>query len=66
MSDQQLFTISDFVKQFRVSRTALYRLFSAGQLRAIKVGRRTMILQADVERWLASLPSLERQNTPNS
>lgn len=66
MIDQQLFTISDFVKQFRVSRTALYRLFGAGHLRAIKVGRRTMILQSDVEKWLASLPSLERQNTPNS
>lgn len=53
----ELFTVSDFVARFRVSRTATYRLFASGDLQARKVGRRTMITRADAERWLASLPA---------
>ena len=53
----ELLTVADFVQRFRVSRTALYRLLSAGDIKARKVGRRTMIARADAENWLASLPA---------
>ncbi len=53
----ELLTVNDFVTRFRVSRTATYRLFASGELKAKKVGRRTMISRSDAERWLESLPS---------
>jgi excisionase family DNA binding protein len=52
----ELLTVADFVARYRVSRTATYRLFTSGALRAKKVGRRTMIARSDADRWVSSLP----------
>jgi excisionase family DNA binding protein len=52
----ELFTITDFVNHFRVSRSSLYRLIASGDIQARKVGRRTMIARVDAERWIDSLP----------
>jgi len=53
----ELLTIQDFIDQFRVSRSSIYRLLAAGGLKARKVGRRTMIVRVDAENWVASLPT---------
>ena len=39
-------------------RTKIYELINAGLLRAVKVGRRTVILEQDVEKCLALLPEM--------
>lgn len=41
------------------SRTRVYELIASGQLRAKKDGRRTVILHAELERYLAELPDRE-------
>ncbi|WP_420839429.1 helix-turn-helix domain-containing protein [Bradyrhizobium oropedii] len=41
----------------RVSRTLLYEAIRAGTLRAVKNGRRTLILDEDLRTWIKSLPT---------
>lgn len=41
-----------------VGRSLLYRAIGAGDLRAIKAGKRTLIRVADIEAWLGSLPTI--------
>lgn len=38
------------------SRSMIYQEIQAGRLRARKLGRRTLILAADLSSWLANLP----------
>ena len=51
-------TLKDFCDAYRVCRETAYQQIRAGRLRAVKLGRKTLILRADAEIWAAALPEL--------
>ena len=50
-------TIPDAVKATGMSRTSIYEALKRGDLSARKAGRRTLVNFADLQTYLASLPS---------
>ena len=57
--DPLVYSIAETCEHAHIGRTALYNAINAGQLRAVKRGRRTMILHEDLVRYVQSLPQLE-------
>lgn len=51
------YSIDGFCEATATSRSAAYNEIRAGRLRAVKFGRRTLILRTDAEAWLACLGS---------
>ena len=52
--------IADAVRMFGLSRATLYRLAVAGRIRLVKVGRRSLLDVASMQRHLAGLPALHQ------
>ena len=62
MVDPITLTIPDAVKATGMSRTTIYEALRRGDLTARKAGRRTLILYADLEAYLANLPTYQQEN----
>lgn len=50
------YSVDEVVELTGIGRTRLYETIAAGDLRTKKLGRRTLILTADLLAWLNSLP----------
>jgi excisionase family DNA binding protein len=51
-------TVKEFGARYRLGHTKIYEEISAGRLRAVKCGSRTLILARDARAWERSLPAL--------
>jgi excisionase family DNA binding protein len=56
MQSQILHSIPEVCSLTHTGRTSLYLAIRSGALRAVKRGRRTLVLEDDLRRWVQSLP----------
>jgi hypothetical protein len=52
-------SVKDFCRWAGIGRTMAYEQIAMGRLPVRKVGRRSIILIEDAQRWLAALPTHE-------
>lgn len=53
---RRAYTPSDFCQAYGIGKTTFYAEIRAGRLPVRKVGRRTLVLASDAERWEMELP----------
>lgn len=58
MQNPLVHSIGGACEAANIGKTALYAEINSGNLRAIKRGRRTLILDEDLRRWLSNLPTV--------
>jgi excisionase family DNA binding protein len=49
-------SINEALRRLSIGRTRLYELIGSGQISARKIGRRTIILDTEIARFLAACP----------
>ena len=52
-----LYAVPETCQRLSIGRSTLYELIADGQIKAVKIGRRTLIPNEELERYVASLPS---------
>jgi hypothetical protein len=64
--ERKLYSVRDFMTAHRMGRTRFYEELASGRLRAVKMGRKTMIRAEDAAAWAAALPvyTTERAREP--
>ena len=53
---QRAMSVSEFAQRYGIGRSKAYAEIAARRLRALKVGKRTLITEDDAEIWLRRLP----------
>ena len=57
------FTVSEACQALRIGRTKFYQLLANGDLRAVALGRKTLVSRDALENFMASLPVIHLQRT---
>ncbi|WP_323011185.1 helix-turn-helix domain-containing protein [Paracoccus sp. (in: a-proteobacteria)] len=53
-----LLTVDEAIASLRISRSLFYRKVKAGQIVALKMGRKTLVPTTEITRFIASLPAM--------
>lgn len=60
------FSVKEAGKATDTGTTTLYDAINEGELKAKKLGRRTIILAVDLEKWLENLPDFQSSRNPQN
>lgn len=52
----RLLSVSEVLATLSIGRTSFYEMVAEGKLRPVKIGRRTMIVAAELEAFIVNLP----------
>jgi hypothetical protein len=59
ITNRDAFAIREFCSRYGICRDTFYAEVRRGRLRALKLGKKTIVLKVDAESWAKSLPALE-------
>jgi predicted DNA-binding transcriptional regulator AlpA len=58
ITNRDAFAIREFCARYGICRDTFYSEVKRGRLRALKLGKKTIVLRPDADAWAASLPEL--------
>jgi excisionase family DNA binding protein len=58
-TNREAFAVREFCARYGICRQTFYDEVRRKRLRAVKLGKKTVILKSDAEAWAASLPELK-------
>jgi excisionase family DNA binding protein len=57
-STREAFAVREFCERFGICRDTFYSEVKRGRLRALELGKKTLVLKSDADSWAKSLPEL--------